>query len=956
MVEAYDSSAQDANMDGECQLGSKQQMPSISAHSFTKVLKFHREVLVGRITNTECVLNNLLKHKYISLEEAELSQQQPTQAAKVRQILDLVQSKGEETAEYFLHILYQANEIYPDLAPWLKEIQYQPSEHIQAKSVIITDNVLQYIQKIRQDLRQDTRFVTSYVRKEDILLDDTYTDTVMEVINAVNEIKGTITDLEDLFSDAEIINEDAKTVFVTGDAGVGKTILLQRVQNLWSKGEIRADIKFFFKFRCRMFNSFKEEDKISLRDLLFKYNCYPDKDADEIFSYIRQHPATVLFTLDGFDELHVDDDLNDIPDISSPFEPTHPVALLLNLLRGKLLKGSMKLLTARTGTDLPLRMVRKRVALKGFSKEHLRGYLKKCFKNKADQSLVVTQLEANPHLCSLCSVPLFCWIIVKCYEHFQSTSSPQRLLDHITLTDIYLLMLEVFLNHSIKRGLNKQSNSQKETFKAKKCVLMRLGKLARRGIENNNFIFSQEQMTEANISEEDLKLGFIKTACHYDGCGNQSTYEFLHLTLQSFFTAFVLVVDEDISAREAIKFFAKCDRHMKVDSLLLRCVGYNMNHRKEIFETNEHLQFTTLFLCGLLSKAKRDLFKHLSSTGGVQRKRSAVKTYLADRVKTHLKNLPSSPYQGFCRVQVLPQFIWLARYIFETQSEAVANLAARGICADYIKLTFCNAFSADCSAIANILRHRKTSIALEMDNNNINDYGVKELIPCFHNLTVVRLSVNQVTDDGVKVLAEELTKYKIIRFLGLYWNQITDVGAQDVARIVEECPSLHTLKIGLNKLTSEGGKLLAQAIKKNKGFRDIGMWGNQIGDVGAVAFADALRNHPSIQEISLAANGISTVGGKSLAEALKDNSSLEIFWLTENRLTDEAAFMFAEAVRVNKKLLHLWLINNKITAVGANYLLEALNENKIIQEICLNGNAISAEEAKAFGNEKRLIL
>ncbi|XP_032872703.1 nucleotide-binding oligomerization domain-containing protein 1-like isoform X2 [Amblyraja radiata] len=906
MVEACDSSAQDANMDGECQLGSKQQMPSISAHSFTKLLKFHREVLVGRITNTECVLDNLLKHKYISREEAELSQQQPTQAAKVRQILDLVQSKGEETAEYFLHILYQANEIYPDLAPWLKEIQYQPSEHIQAKSVIITDNVLQYIQKIRQDLRQDTRFVTSYVRKEDILLDDTYTETVMEVINAVNEIKGTITDLEDLFSDIEIINEDAETVFVTGDAGVGKTILLQRLQNLWSKGELCGDIKFFFKFRCRMFNSFKEEDKISLRDLLFKYNCYPDKDTDEIFSYIRQHPATVLFTLDGFDELHMDGDLNDIPDISSPFEPTHPVALLLNLLRGKLLKGSMKLLTARTGTDLPLRMVRKRVALKGFSKEHLRGYLKKYFKNKADQSLVLTQLEANPHLCSLCSVPLFCWIIFKCYEHFQSTSSPQRLLDHITLTDIYLLMLEVFLNHSIKRGLNKQSNSQKETFKAKKCVLMRLGKLARRGIENNNFIFSQEQMTEANISEEDLKLGFIKTACHYDGCGNQSTYEFLHLTLQSFFTAFVLVVDEDISAREAIKFFAKCDRHMKVNSLLLHCIGYNMNHRKEIFETNEHLQFTTLFLCGLLSKAKRDLFKHLSSTGGVQRKRSALKTYLADRVKTHLKNLPSSPYQGFCRVQALPQFIWLARYIFETQSEAVANLAARGICADYIKLTFCNAFSADCSAIANILRHRKTSIALELDNNNINDYGVKELIPCFHKLTVVRLSVNQVTDDGVKVLAEELTKYKIIKFLGLYWNQITDVGAQDVARIVEECPSLHTLKIGLNKLTSEGGKLLAQAIKKNKGFRDIGMWGNQIGDVGAVAFAEALRNHPSIQEISLAGNGISTVGGKSLAEALRDNSSLETFWLTENRLTDEAAFMFAEAVRVNKKLLHLW--------------------------------------------------
>ncbi|XP_072139585.1 nucleotide-binding oligomerization domain-containing protein 1 isoform X2 [Mobula birostris] len=918
-------------MDEVHQLGSRGQVPFILDRSFTKLLKIHREVLVGRMTNTECVLSNLQKHHYISNEEAELSQQQPTQAAKVRQILDLVQSKGEETAEYFLYILYQADEIYPDLSQWLKEIQYQPSEHIQAKSVIITDTVCQYIQKIKQDLRQDTRFVTSYVRKEDILLEDTYTDTLMELINAVNETIGTISHLEDLFGDTGIINEDAETVFVTGDAGVGKTILLQRLQNLWSKSELCADIKFFFKFRCRLFNSFKEEDKICLRDLLFKYNCYPDKDDDEIFSYIRQHPATVLFTLDGFDEINVDGDLSDIPDVSSPFEPTHPVTLLLNLLRGKLLKGSKKLLTARTGTNLPLRMVRRRVTLKGFSKEHLLGYLKKFFKNKADQTLVLTQLEANPHLCSLCSVPLFCWIIFKCYEHFQSSSSPQQLLDYVTLTDIYLLMLEVFLNRSTKVALNKQSKSQNETFKAKKCTLMRLGKLARRGIENNNFIFSQEEITAADISEEDLQLGFIKTAGHYDGCGSQSTYEFLHLTLQSFFTAFALVADEEINARETIKIFAKCDNHMigaRVNSLLLHCLGYNSHQGKEQLDMNEHLQFTILFLCGLLSKAKRDFFKHLSSSRSIQKKRSALKSYLAERVETHLKILPKAPFQGFSRVQALPRFIWLLRYIFETQSEAVASLAARGIYADYIKLTFCNAFSADCSAIANVLRHRKKMIGLELDNNNINDYGVKELVPCFNKLTVVRLSVNMVTDDGAKVLAEELIKYKIIKYLGLYRNQITDVGAEYIAKIIEECPSLHTLKIGLNKLTSVGGKLLAQAIQKNKAFKDLGMWGNRIGDLGAVAFAETLRNHPSIQELRL----------------------------TENQLNDDAALIFAESLGVNRNLLHLWLINNKITTVGVKHFLEVLPKNSTIKEICLNGNSISAEEAKTFADEKRLVL
>eukprot|EP00062_Callorhinchus_milii_P005524 gi/632945079/ref/XP_007887856.1/ PREDICTED: LOW QUALITY PROTEIN: nucleotide-binding oligomerization domain-containing protein 1 [Callorhinchus milii] len=936
-----------------------EEAPSIAKQSFIKLLKLHREVLVSCIKNTECVLNNLVKEEFFTNEDAELSQQHPTQTAKVRKILDLIENKGEETAEYFLHILHQASEVYTALSPWLKEIGYQPSEHVQSKSVTITDAVFQYIRKMKLDLQQDTTYVTSYAQKQDTLFEDTYTETLMELINNVNEPKGMLSCLDELFSALGVISEESETVIVTGDAGVGKSILLQKLQSLWSKGELCADVKFFFKFRCRIFNSFKEEDKISLKDLLFKYNCYPDRDVDEIFRYICQHAESVLFTLDGFDEINIDCDVNDIPDISSPFVPTHPVALLMNLLRGKLLKGSKKVLTARTGTILPLRIVRKKVVLKGFSKDNLLQYLKKFFKNKNYQSSVLTQLEANPHLCTLCSVPLFCWIIFKCYEHILNMPDTYQLSDYITLTDVYLLMLEVFLNRSSKVTLNRRNKSPTETFRMRRDSLMRFGKLAKEGIENRNFLFNQEQITEADISEQDLQLGFIKAAGHYDGLGNQTTYEFLHLTLQSFFTAFCLVIDDEISVKEMINFFAERDKYRieeKGSVFALQCLGSNRNQKKDPFESTEHYQFTVLFLCGLVSKSNRDVFKHLAPAGIIQKKRLALKSYLAKEVRSHLKSLPRSQLEEYSRVQALPQFVWLMRYIFETQSEEVAKLAAKGICADYLKLTFCNACSADCSAVANILQHRKEQIALELDNNNINDYGVKELIPCFSKLTVVRLSVNQVTDDGAKVLADELTKYKIIKFLGLYRNQITDVGAQYIARVVEECSSLRTLKIGLNKLTSKGGILLAQAIQKNKAFRDIGMWGNKIGDPGAVAFAEALRHHPALYELSLAGNDISADGGKILAAALEQNNCLQIFWMTENQLNDEAAERMAVMLKVNRSLRHLWLINNKITALGAKYFSDVLKENTFIEEICLNGNNISAEEAKSFENDTRIVL
>ncbi|XP_078271624.1 nucleotide-binding oligomerization domain-containing protein 1-like isoform X2 [Rhinoraja longicauda] len=839
------------------------------ASSYLDLLIVRRVELVNGIKNTDCILDNLLHAGYFTSEDMEFVQQSVTQHEKVRKILDITMAKGEDCAEYFVFILYSAKGIYSDVHPWLEEIDYSPPEHLLREPVLITDTVCQYIEKLRSAVQQDTRFTSSYTRKEDILFDDIYTETIMELINAVNETKGTITHLEDLFSDIEIINKDVETVFVTGDAGMGKTILLQRLQNLWAKGELCADIKFFFKFRCRLFSSFKE-DKISLRDLLFKYNCHPDKDADEIFSYIRQHPATVLFTLDGFDEMNVD--LNDIPDISSPFEPTHPVALLLNLLRGKLLKGSIKLLTARTGTDLPLRMVRKRVILKGFSKEHWQGYLKKSFKNKADQTLILTHLEANPHLCSLCSVPLLCWIIFKCYEHLQFTSSSHSLSNSITLTDIYLVMVEVFLNHNSQDNLHRSNDrSQLNVFRRRKEALLRIGKLALKGTENNDLVLSQEKIEAANICEEDLQFGFIKTIGQYNGRGNQTTYEYIHVTIQCFFAAFSLLLDDEISPQEFLESFNDGNAPRSSSSIINKLVVVFLSLKRGsstnvIKSFRESLQFILLFLCGLLSDSNINLMQSLASPLVIKKKQAVLTSYLFSSMKTHLKGLPRLKLEdGWQRVHVLPRFIWLIRYIFEMQNQAAAKVAAKYISADYIKLNFCNVSSVDCSALVFILRHILKPLALELDNNNINDYGVEQLTSCFSQLTVLRLSVNQITDHGVHILVEELKKYQKIRTLGLYQNYISDIGARDVANLVEVCPSLVNLRIGKNMITHKGGTYLAKAIKKSETMQEVGFWGNQIGDKGAEEFAEALIDHHSLKEMSI-------FGGNPLEfSALDDN-------------------------------------------------------------------------------------
>uniref|UniRef100_A0A4W3KAD1 Nucleotide-binding oligomerization domain-containing protein 1-like n=1 Tax=Callorhinchus milii TaxID=7868 RepID=A0A4W3KAD1_CALMI len=848
-------------------LNSLSSTPRHKSPSYLDLLRSHRVELVNGIKNTECLLDNLLQAGHFTLEDTEVIQQTATQHGKVqnRKILDIISGKGEETAEYFIYIMYRAKDVYSNLEPWLEEIHYCPSDFLLKKSVLITDaGERSYTEKLRHELGRDSKFISSYAQKQDTLFEDTYTETLMELINNVNEPKGMVSCLDELFSVFGVISEEAETVIVTGDAGVGKSILLQKLQSLWSKGELCADVKFFFKFRCRIFNSFKEEDKISLKDLLFKYNCYPDRDVDEIFRYICQHAESVLFTLDGFDEINIDCDVNDIPDISSPFVPTHPVALLMNLLRGKLLKGSKKVLTARTGTILPLRIVRKKVVLKGFSKDNLLQYLKKFFKNKSYQSSVLTQLEANPHLCTLCSVPLFCWIIFKSYEHILNMPNTHQLSDYITLTDVYLLMVEVFLNHSCKMNLNwKTARSQLDVFRTKRSALMHLGKLARNGIENSNFLFHQEQITAAEISEQDLQLGFIKAADHYDGLRNQSTYEFLHLTLQSFFAALSLAVDDQISSRSLFKLFNDSDVTGSITKKL-RTIFLNVPKPH-----SEHIRFTKLFLCGLLSSSNINLLMKLACPTVIQGKRSVLTSYLNDCVKSHIRRLPRLNLEDGCKIHILPCFVWLIRFIFEMQNEAVAKLAARGICNIYMKLTYCNICSSDCSALTFILLHIPNTIALEMDNNNINDYGVEQLLPSFSKLTVLRLSVNQITDHGACVLAEELRKYHQIKSLGLYKNHLSDVGARAIAQLVESCPSLVFLRLGSNMITHEGGAYLAKAIQNSKTIEDVGLWGNQIGDRGAEAFAEALRDQHSLKNLRFR-----PAGNRTQASCLQGSGAL----------------------------------------------------------------------------------
>ncbi|XP_028326373.1 nucleotide-binding oligomerization domain-containing protein 1 isoform X2 [Gouania willdenowi] len=819
------------------------------------LLTFHRELLVSRLRSIQCILDNLLASGYFCEEDIEIVQQANTKADQVRKILDLLRFKGEEACEYFLFVIYKVYDAYIDLQPWLKEINYSPSTEVTRIEVVNTDPISRYSEKMRHEMSRDSNFIMSYGECEETRLEELYIDTQMEMLNERNESLGFLHSLDQLLGDQReaMFNPQGEIIYVMGDAGMGKSILLQKLQNLWSKKELQTDAIFFFNFRCRMFSMLKSSDPISLRELLFRHNCFPDYDPDnEVFEYILRCPEKVIFTFDGFDEIQADVGVMNVLEVASPEHRANPLQLLISLLTGKLLQGSQKVLTARTGIEVQSRVIRKKVVLRGFSPNHLRTYLHLHFKEQEHRELVWNQLEASPHLCGLCSTPLFCWIIFKSFWHLHmfhdSFCLPETL---VALTDIFLLLTEVFLSHQALPApslLKKSMRCTFETFKAGLKPLRAFARLALLAMEKGSLICDKAEMTACGLNQEDITLGFVRPC--YDPSGSSTTFEFLHVTLQSFLAAFALVLDEQSAPSSILKFFTKVNKRRAFCMPLDFCCS---NSKKpsdnDRFNAIEHLQFINLFLCGLLSKLHTGLLEQLLPPVMVKKKQALLMSYLSTLVKSHLKGLPGYPSEEGKKVHVMPNFLWILRCVFETRSKDIAQMTAKGISANLIKLGYCNVYSGDCTAINFVLQHRKKLLGLDMDNNKISDYGVKQLRPSFCKMTVVRLCVNQISDNSVEILAEELCKYKVVEVLGLYFNHITDVGAKRVAQIIEECPKLRVLKIGKNQITGIGGRYLANAIQKSSSIFEVGMWGNSIKDEGAEAFAQALRNHPSLTNL-----------------------------------------------------------------------------------------------------------
>jgi len=347
--------------------------------------------------------------------------------------------------------------------------------------------------------------------------EDTLQDEIRQHFERLIGSKGDSIDLEDL------IDSDSRVTFVRGIAGMGKSVLAKRLALQWSLGKMYKDYDLCIMFECRDLNYFHRK------------NCKSIQKEDELLEKFIEKQCKhdlgdvkgILFLIDGLDELY-DIDTDE--------------SIIWELLDNNQCKyhNSKIIITGRPNVENKLSIpgrtlggIRK-VEIQGLSDEQV----KKCVRNfTSDDDSKSVQIEraikAAKRFLPIVYVPqflnTFCCVVtlLKKGETVHSTAE-------LYCWTIYLLMKQHVEKYSRDTASSRLFHKFSEELKS-------LAKVCHNLLERNQINFEgdiKEEIRGSTKGKEFIESLFLNVT------GATDKYQFKHLSLMEFLSAFHICIDE----------------------------------------------------------------------------------------------------------------------------------------------------------------------------------------------------------------------------------------------------------------------------------------------------------------------------------------------------------------------------------------------------------------------------
>ncbi|XP_059902079.1 NACHT, LRR and PYD domains-containing protein 12-like isoform X3 [Gadus macrocephalus] len=872
------------------------------------------------------LLDDLYHHEVFSSEEKDsVMEEQRSRADQARCLIDMVIGKGERASQMMIDGIKERDKhlcinlgLISSLAgvgSAAEECRRKIKSHLKDKLWCVFEGVAKAghstpLNEIYTELYITERGSGEVNKEHEVRLIETAS---RKPVKEETSIK-----CGDIFKPLPEKCKPIRKIMTTGVAGIGKTILTHKFTLDWAEGKTNQDIHFTFLFTFRELNLLKGTE-FSLVELLHHF-FIQTKEA----GIYRYDPFQIVFILDGLDECRLPLNFQNNQIWTDVTKSTSVDVLLTNLIRGNLLPSARIWITTRpaAANRIPAECVDRVTEVRGFTDSQKEEYFRKRFREETLANTIIAHIKKSRSLHIMCHIPVFCWITVKVLNDFFKSSQLGEEMPK-TMTQMYSHFLR-FQSMQGGRKYHGRAETDQHWSPESRKIIVSLGKLAFKQLENGNLIFYEEDLAKCDIKiKEASEYSGVFTQIFKEECGlyQDNVFCFVHLSIQEFLAAlyvFMSFIDTGINLLSGQPQF-----HW---SIFPRNKGnvklYQSAVNKALKSEDGRLDLFLRFLLGLSLETNQNVLKCLlgktvSSSETSKKMGCYIKKKIGGDLSTEKKiNLFHclNELNDRSLVEEIQQYLKSGRlskeYLSPAQWSALVFILLSS--EEELDMFDLNKYSASEEGLLRLLPVVKASKTSLLNGCSLSERCCEALASVLSStsssLRELDLSTNDLEDSGVKLLSAGLrSPHCTLETLSLNGCHLSERCCEALASVLSSrsC-SLKKLELSTNDLQDSGVKLLSAGLgSPHCTLETLRLKGCRLSERCCEALASVLSsNSSSLRELDLSTNDLQDSGVKLLSAGLgSPHCTLETLRLNRCHLSERCCEALASVLSSNSSSL-----------------------------------------------------